>query len=295
MASYHAAMRQRLIDAANPDGGWGYFRGRASRLEPTCWVLLSLTEGGAGAADWNRAGSERFLTRLQSRDGLLLEDGQPLPNLAFNGLAALLLLCRRELFAEKSLDRLLSSLSAGKGVKLPPSKFSRQDNTLQGWAWIDATFSWVEPTCWCLLALKKAQRRDAATDSRIHEAERLLLDRSCSIGGWNYGNSNVLGQELPPYVPTTALGLLALQDRRHEAVTARSLEYLKQHRLDEISGMALALTMICFRVFGLAVEEVQRRLLEQWERTGFLGNLNVIAMALYSLTGEHHGAATFRL
>ena len=34
----------------------------------------------------------------------------------------------------------------------------------------------------------------------------LLADRACRGGGWNYGNANVLGQDLHPYVPTTAVG-----------------------------------------------------------------------------------------
>ena len=31
----------------------------------------------------------------------------------------------------------------------------RQDGSLQAWSWVDGTFSWVEPTAWCLLLLKK--------------------------------------------------------------------------------------------------------------------------------------------
>ncbi len=35
-------MRRALLSAANADGGWGYYPGKASRLEPTCWALLAL-------------------------------------------------------------------------------------------------------------------------------------------------------------------------------------------------------------------------------------------------------------
>ena len=35
-------LRQQLLDGRNADGGWGYYRGRVSRLEPTCWALLAL-------------------------------------------------------------------------------------------------------------------------------------------------------------------------------------------------------------------------------------------------------------
>src|SRR5262249_42902645 len=89
----------------------------------------------------------------------------------------------------------------------------RQDNTLQGWPWIEESFSWVEPTAWCMLAMKisSALLPDRERAARIDEAERLLLDRMCQTGGWNYGNSNTLGRELSAHVPTTALALLALR------------------------------------------------------------------------------------
>jgi hypothetical protein len=72
----------------------------------------------------------------------------------------------------------------------------------------------VEPTSWALLALKRMRgalpRR--RTEDRIEEAHRLLADRMCRGGGWNYGNKAILGFDLDPYPDTTALALLALQD-----------------------------------------------------------------------------------
>ena len=50
-------------------------------------------------------------------------------------------------------------------------------------------------------------------DTRIRDGEAVLRDRVCVDGGWNYGNSNVFGKNLPAYIPTTAIALLALQDR----------------------------------------------------------------------------------
>jgi hypothetical protein len=35
-------MRETLLSGTNPDGGWAYYHGHASRLEPTCWALLAL-------------------------------------------------------------------------------------------------------------------------------------------------------------------------------------------------------------------------------------------------------------
>ncbi len=130
---------------------------------------------------------------------------------------------------------------------------------------------------------------------RIDEAERMLLDRVCQTGGWNYGNSNVLGQELHAYVPTTALALLALQDRREHPAVQKSLEYLDRQRLSEPAGMALALTSICLRVYGVPAVDVDERLAAIAERHAFFNNQHIAAMALYSLTAQEHDVEDFRL
>jgi len=30
---------ERLLARVNADGGWGYYDGNSSRIEPTCWAL----------------------------------------------------------------------------------------------------------------------------------------------------------------------------------------------------------------------------------------------------------------
>ena len=67
-------LKALLQNTRNRDGGWPYFAGRQSRLEPTVWAMMAL---GAAAADtplqkWRMAG------------GLLAEPGLPQPNLALN-------------------------------------------------------------------------------------------------------------------------------------------------------------------------------------------------------------------
>jgi hypothetical protein len=278
-------MRQSLLAGANKDGGWGYYPGHPSRLEPTCWGLLALLAGDP-VAGWSPEPHVRFLRESQRPDGLLLEAAvrdEDRPNLGFNGLAALLVLQHPQLAPEAFRAALVSAIARNKGIKVVPAEIYRQDNDLQGWAWIDASFSWVEPTCWCSLALKKSASNSPDIRARISEADRLLADRCCAAGGWNYGNSNVLGQDLRPYVATTALGLLAMQDRPHDACVRRSLEYLKLRWLSERSAMALGLSLITLRTFGLPAEDVEASLRSQWERTRFLGSSHLIAMGLFSL------------
>ena len=120
---------------------------------------------------------------------------------------------------------LATKLEAARGIKLDQATINRQNNQLQGWSWIAGTFSWVEPTAWALLALRKRAAAGQRIDSRrLSEAEALLVDRCCEHGGWNYGNANMLGKELRPYVPTTAMALLALQKTEQPAGRCRREE-----------------------------------------------------------------------
>lgn len=289
------SLRQTLVSSANATGGWGYYRGRVSRIEPTVWAMLALT-ASKGGAPYVLDPHIAFLTRSRDAGGHAIDDGALPVNFGFNGQAALMLRGIGEPAAATLATAMLDRLIAAKGVAVPQSPQFRQDNSLQGWAWMDGTFSWVEPTAWCTLALKASDRRAApAAAARIGEAERMLLDRACVGGGWNFGNSAVLGQDLRPYIATTALALLALQDRRTELTVARGWEYLREHRLSESSGLALALTALCCRIYDAPARDVEARLREVAGRTAFLGNLHVVAVALYALTADSHGAKALRV
>jgi hypothetical protein len=277
--SAEESLRRALLAGANATGGWAYYAGKAARLEPTCWAELAL-----GTRTPSHSGE--FLSKCQQSTGWLAEDLRWPVNIGFNGLAAFTWLALPDLATDDARRRLLAALSASKGVAAPPSDVSIQNNALQGWSWIDGNFSWVEPTCWGLLALKKARRRGLAgaeAHARIDEADRLLIDRTCSSGGWNYGNANMLHKNLRPFVPTTALGLLALQDRRKEPAVARSLAFLEDHWADEISATSLGLSCICLTVYNRPVNAIAARLREQVDRTRSFANLRGIALALCAL------------
>ena len=296
-------LRQRLVGAANGDGGWAYHPAKTSRLEPTIWAGLALL--------WDRDVSPTlsgrlsrdggFLLGARGTDGLLSDQPDTPANFVNNGLAALLFQQYPNLFARDHTRQILATLLTRFGERLPPSDLVAQDNSLRGWAWIDQTFSWVEPTAWCLLALKKARARTpplVSTEavSRISEAEALLFDRCSSAGRWNYGNPMVLGQVLPAYIPTTAVTLMALQDRPDHPVVQRSLRFLKANRFAEPSGLALALTLICLRTYGIAVDDVEQRLVgATTNATSVFLNLRGVALALYALTGVDHGYEAVRM
>jgi hypothetical protein len=236
-----------------------------------------------------------FLHGLQQKDGLLVEPGLSASNHAWSGLA---------LLADMSVDTaaapyrraLLDGLVAVRGIALDDTNTPvRQNNRLQAWSWTDGTFSWIEPTATCVVALKKSRASSALVRTRLTEAEAMILDRVCEGGGWNYGNAQVLGQDLRPYVPTTALALLAMQDRRDHPAIAASLAWLGTHAAAEPATMALSLSAIALRVFRAPDEATRRALIQHAPRTVAFGNLHLMAMALYALTAAEHGAEAFTI
>src|SRR5205807_4287502 len=87
VGSERSTLVNELISAANSSGGWSYYPGKASRLEPTSWALLAL-----GAAPGMQPSAESrhrdFLGRCQRSDGWLAEDATWPINVGFNALAA---------------------------------------------------------------------------------------------------------------------------------------------------------------------------------------------------------------
>lgn len=276
-------LRRFLVAGRNTDGGWGYYPGKSSRLEPTCWALLALDL---------RAQNADALRRWPTSQGLLQEARGGQPNYGFHALG-LLTLVALNVEHETRNGTIAAAMEGVKGVALSPARTNRQDNSLQGWSWIADTFSWVEPTAWCLLASKRWARVPGATvnRARIDVAERLLLDRCCVTGGWNYGNSNMLGRELKPYIPTTAVALLAMQDRASEPAVARSAKFLQENARSEPSGMALALALMALRALGRQTAEVASALERQVATTIALNNQLGAALALHALgTDRGHSA-----
>jgi hypothetical protein len=291
-------LRLRLLSDAGASG-WPYYSGKTSRIESTCWALLALGSAwNANIGSWPEFAAPHLMSLFakQGADGLLVETEPALANANANALAFIVMTRFNSLVPRDVLARLHKGLVVSKGVRVDLHD-AKQDSRIQGWSWIPETFSWVEPTSWCLLALKKADAKTRTRDAaaREQEAERLLVDRVCTTGGWNYGNSSALGQDLRAYVPTTAVGLLSLQNRRAEAAVQRSLRFLTEERLSERTAMALALTAICLRVYQLPGVDVEDQLAMAVLQSEESANLQTIAMAMYALSAEQHNLEAFRV
>jgi hypothetical protein len=205
----------------NPDGGWGYFPGKPSWLEPTAYALLALAGERDAAVDrgWN------LLRSWQRPDGAF-RPCAAVDEPHWSTSLVVTLACMTGVIDEAFQSGLRWLLSSA-GVEgrpffrlvhwLRPS-IVELDPSLSGWPWEVGASSWVEPTAHALMALRCAAKCVPRPDlaGRIALAERMLLDRRCRDGGWNFGNRRVLGADLPSYPETTALALMALNG--HAAV-----------------------------------------------------------------------------
>ncbi|MCC7008009.1 MAG: hypothetical protein IT184_04270 [Acidobacteria bacterium] len=279
----------RLRAGMNASGGWGYYAGHASRVEPTAWALLAL------GADVDLAPHRVFFARCRVSPGWLAEDPALPINIGFNALAAFACHVLPGLATGSEQHHLLTALAASSGTTAPQTPETPQNNSLRGWAWIDGTFSWVEPTALAVIALKRALHDGwdvPGAPARVEEAERLLLDRVCDGGGWNFGNATMMGQDLRPYVPTTALGLIAMQDRRDHPAVSQSLRYLEAHWQDEPSVTAAALSLISLATLGRPVAALRVDLERRAADAVAAGHLHALALASLALDDP---ARTFRI
>ncbi|MGH7563286.1 MAG: hypothetical protein ACREK5_02555 [Gemmatimonadota bacterium] len=265
-----------LLGLQNADGGWGSASGGPSATEVTSLAVMALR----GAEDPEAARSiERGLAWLRDRqrkDGSWPVSDQVPMGSWMTSLAALAL-------AGSPVDRSRAVAGArwlleqkGRPVPwvtrlfffvFPRYNVIDLDLDLKGWPWFEDTFGWVEPTACALLALKtlRADLPAEPTRSRIEEGERLILDRVCEGGGWNYGNSRVYDEELWPYPDTTALALLALQDRPGLPEVRSSLEALDRMLARNDSLLATSLGLLCGRVYERPTETLSGRIAEHME------------------------------
>ncbi len=220
---------ERLWQTARPDGGWGYRTGQAAHLEPTCLALIAL----APKRSTNEAAFEsarRFVAMQFVSTGrgqtARLQRGRPQ---AVWTTALALVAWQNGAGSEKEQASLAEGLLAieGRTIKTDPEVADMLDidSRLMGWPWGEDTFSWVEPTSWACLALRRAGRGD---HPRVKEGLRLLLDRAFDTGGANYGNRSVLGKSTEPIPGPTAVLLLAMQGVEHPRIEAAK-GYLRVH------------------------------------------------------------------
>jgi Prenyltransferase and squalene oxidase repeat len=242
-----------LQQSQNRDGGWGFRPGAESRMEPTAWALIALS--AAGLSGESQAALD-FVANAQLKDGSWAAAAGEHQGCWVTALACWALRGQAELAARVSRAlrwlgedrpgdaRLLWRMSR-KLVSRQSSSGQRAD--LYGWSWTPGTASWVEPTCYALLALRTTKTRPFR--EREQMAEAMLYDRMCLGGGWNCGNPRVYGVAGQPQVGPTVWALLALRHHFERAENQLSLAWLVSHLANIRSPESLALAEIALAVY----------------------------------------------
>jgi len=247
-------VRGDLLELRGPRAAWSYRRNGAPGVEPTALACLGLLASGdehsfAGDHAACRAGAA-WLAAIQRAEGALpVSESLGLPGWAT---PYAILLWSEVPGYEAARRRARSWLLALAGKTIPRAKGSDEltgDNLLAvGWPWVDGTHSWLEPTALAILALC---REGLAGHPRVDAGIKLILDRSLSKGGWNYGNKSVFGQELRPLPGPTGLALLALAARGDRStVVTRALEYLRLTLPNLRSAVSLGWGVLGLRAHG---------------------------------------------
>ena len=273
-----------LQSAQNADGGWGFYPGSLSRVEPTCWALIALAEFQSGEEVGERLSRGfQFLRASQLPVGSWpaapeQEAGCWVSSLACWALvsnkestdavaAGLRWLCEDWPKDSSPLRRMLKKFSSMR-------EFAQHNDSYRGWGWTPRTSSWVEPTSFALIALSQCPRellpRSAARRRQL--ARSMLFDRMCPGGGWNCGNPRTYGVDGESLVIPTSWALIALREEQDRPEIAASLAWLKKNLSGIQGSSSLAVARLCLEIFGEQHLITDQKLKDAFSKNEFLRN-----------------------
>jgi hypothetical protein len=258
--TFRAVRVDALNASQNADGGWGYFAGKRSWLEPTVYGLLALHQQ-MDQAHWKRGWD--LIRSWQLPDGSWRPNEQVVESHWSTSLAVTLH-CAKQQY-DSQFQRGVAWLLETRGeestrlsqfIGIFVTNHIGHDRKFAGWPWLPGTSSWIEPTSHALVALKRAAPQISSRElrRRVTLAEGMILRRRCADGGWNYGNRSALGVDLPSYPETTALALLGLQSCR-EADLSQDLSRAQELWRLCNARLGRAWLAISLRNFGVNLPE----------------------------------------
>src|SRR5665213_2628415 len=239
-----------LRAAQNADGGWGYFPGKESWLEPTAYAAMAFAGEPEGERAW------KLLSSWQLADGSWQTSGKVPISSWGTSLCVTIAIGRNEWNdpTRKGVQWLVQSAGEESAwfqvVATKIGLIKGRNVALKSWPWKPGNSGWVEPTAHALVALKKASVKWPGADlrERVRMGEGELADVRSSDGGWNYGSPAALGVDLPSYPETTALALVGLQEKKD---LGGAFELASKMMLDTPSPMARAWLKIAMRLHGM--------------------------------------------
>lgn len=280
------------------DAWWPYKPGQGPSAEATAWAALALSEPTLSDNFSLVSKSYDWLISMQNDDGGWSTSPQAKPSDWTSGPVFLSL----RKFAEKSSDKspmaphLAKSLRAGKDYLIQHrlEKWTPLGQVVmflfqgpdyshypRGWPWVPASYHWVEPTSYSLMALKPLRlSQSEPLKTVVAEADKYLLEIACVGGGWNYGENIRLDEKLPSYQLDTAEALVAIQNHIDNQKVQSALNILRKLAGISTAPMTLAWSIMARRIFGDVVTEDLKTLLDHQDPDGgFAANIHTTALA----------------
>ena len=272
---------KQILARLQADGGFQFSPKGGSRPDATAWAIFYLENSGFGPDFLNR--SRDYLVRYQLEDGRVSIDLEhpeafwltPLAIFAWQDSAV------HERFYNKAVQFILNS--SGEHWPKQPNSPLKHDPEIRGWPWIDHTHSWVPSTAINLMALYHAGK---SHHPRVKEATSLLLDRQLPHGGWNYGNTEVFGQELRPSPEDTGAALTALVGQTSETHVSKSLEYLLNQVEILRTPIALGWTLIGLSSWDKRPPDMKIQILDTFERGNRFGEYDTPSLCLLLIAND---------
>lgn len=271
------------LRAQEKDGCFPYHKGSDLAVEPTVWCAIALSEDGA-----LRTRALKAIKNWQNADGGWSTSYGAGGSDWTSALA--LLACEQfapSPAADKNYRRGVDYLLDKRAQVYTPAgrviKFLLEGSTYaSGWAWTPGCYSWVEPTSYAILALRSASEAGlTGVDDAIASARKLIGQRQCPNGGWNYGNTFVLGNLVPPFPVTSAQALIALQNNQNSTTVKKGINYLLEAAAKQDSVMTLSWMIMALDAFNLPVTKLLERLCVHQRQDGSFGH-NLLSCGLAS-------------
>lgn len=250
-----AQLASKLAAAQNPDGGWGYLPGKVSRVEPTAWAILGLHAHARKFGTRSRDKGLDWLKANQQPDGSFWSAPKTPDSLWTTAPALLALIAAARTEDAQATEKSLQSLLHQKARTTPDTSHMRSD--VESWGWMTDCFSWIEPTCYSILALHAAsflRTSDAVLQRRIKEGEEIIWARRCPDGGWNYGNARTQGYSLRAFPVPTALVLFTLRRLARDASIEEAWNCLQVMQVKESSLLSLSWGKLAGKALGKNVD-----------------------------------------
>lgn len=236
-----------------------YGAGMSPATEPTALAAMALASYGRHA---DAATSLDWLASIQTVEGSVgISAAEWLPRWPTS--LAVLAWCAARHYSE-TLDRYDAAIWAAvrwlirtRSKPQETNELIGHNTMLIGWPWMHGTHAWVQPTALAVMALKATSN---GGNPRAREGIRILEDRQLPHGGWNYGNTTVLGHELRPHLEPSGMALLALAGEPNApGAFESSIRFVRESLTADTPTASL-----CYGLMGLAAHDVEPAEAHEW-------------------------------